>query len=331
MSPHLHKNWLCERLFYFNYDTGRCLVTVPFPESALIVLFVIKGGIQSVLFYHSPSWSGERKRRLWRTAGRFLTLCNRTRSWASLHVDLSHLHVTVNRKKKELVFVLFRVYFGSLPLLSYWIRVQNLLQCTISPRDFLKRFSFCFLSVGGFGRYKLGKAVRGGDWGFQTDRDKADLQYSALRLPRNLRRLAHPFGRPQPHGLRGPDIQNLGELRGRQAAASAPRTAPEAASLPSPMESRRRRSLCAAGEQAGPWKLRHRHPVPSQSVFRASAAQTIIETRSGPGVLLPASLFLKEEVGGWTRRSMYFLLPWTGFLLTGKQPLNFLEIHWLEG
>lgn len=200
MSPHLHKNWLCERLFYFNYDTGRCLVTVPFPESALIVLFVIKGGIQSVLFYHSPSWSGERKRRLWRTAGRFLTLCNRTRSWASLHVDLSHLHVTVNRKKKELVFVLFRVYFGSLPLLSYWIRVQNLLQCTISPRDFLKRFSFCFLSVGGFGRYKLGKAVRGGDWGFQTDRDKADLQYSALRLPRLLQpppEAGAPF-RPSP-------------------------------------------------------------------------------------------------------------------------------------
>lgn len=59
------------------------------------------------------------------------------------------------------------------------------------------------------------------------------LLCGCLAWSSRLRRLAHPFGRPQPHGLRGPATQNLGELRDRQAAASAPRTAPRATPLPS--------------------------------------------------------------------------------------------------
>lgn len=95
--------------------------------------------------------------------------------------------------------------------------MQNFLQCTIRPGDFFKKWpSFCFLSVGGSGCFKLGKAVRGADWGLQTDRGKADLQCSALRLPRLVQ---PPLGAGAP--FRPPPSRT-----GSMARRSAPRRAP---------------------------------------------------------------------------------------------------------
>lgn len=150
MSPHLHNNWLFERLFCSILTTVTPVVTQEYSffshnPSCLACLSLIL----SDFFYRFPIlfqfFCIKAERRYWRTTGRLSKLCSRTGTWLLSHVGLHCLHEALMRKQKELVLI--RLVWLPIFLFIAGSASKTFFQWTISPRViylFVCLFTFFF-------------------------------------------------------------------------------------------------------------------------------------------------------------------------------------------